>query len=457
MIDNENIKKYTSMRMALWGNLLTSDICGNKCLFCSNKHNPEAVRTVRVGNRKLEDLLEEINFFPINIDHIHLGETNFNTTEGEIIEYPYFKELILAIKKAKPQVSIEITSSGNSLTEDMIKFLKEQNIALTLSIHSLNPEIRAKLTGNTLKRAQIAIDSLKLCFKYNIKLETVRLVPMSFVPDDDIYNTLKYLIEHDVKEVHIWVASFSKFAQGEDVEHLYRECARISKVIDSLYEIAKNHFTVINLHPFPSDMKKNVIRNVKPYSYPANIGLQNGDEVIDINNNLVVSGDHIEFLLKNNDFIFNLTIKRNNNFLIFKNLNGPLIASNIYINNIIPFEAIDKIFEKVLEDRKHTLVISSEASYETLKYSLERKGLFTNDFHIICAKNETFGGNICVNGLLTIDDYLIALNEYRMKNPKIHITKIIIARDSFCSGERDVTSRPLQDLRVEGCVDVILI
>lgn len=457
MLTDENIKKYTSMRMALWGNLLTSDICGNKCLFCSNKHNPDEVRAVKVGRRELKDLLEEINFFPTNIKHIHLGETNFNTTEGEIIEYPHFKELVLAIKKARPQVSLAITSSGNSLTEDIIHFLKKNDIALTLSIHSLNPEIRAKLTGNTLKRAQIAIDSLDLCFKYKIELDTVRLVPMSFVPDEDIYNTLKYLIEHDVKEVHIWVASFSKFAQGENVEHLYKECNRISKVIDSLSEIAQHHFTKINLHPFPNDLIKNTIRNVRPYSYAADIGLQNNDEVIMINNELIINGSHILEKLKVTSFIGEMVIKRNNKFIILKNLNGPLIAANIHVNYIIHIDVIFQIYQYIMNDREHTLVITSEASHETLKYSLERLGCFENDFHIICAKNETFGGNICVNGLLTIQDYLRTLQSYREMHPEAHITKIVVAHDSFCTGERDVTSRPLQDLKFEGCVDVILI
>lgn len=449
----ENIKKYTSMRMALWGNLLTSDICGNHCLFCSNKHNPPEVQTVRVGNRKLEDLIEEINFFPTNISKIYLGETNFNTTEGEIIEYPYFKELILEIKKRKPQVNISITSSGNSLTEEMIQFLHQQNIGLILSLHSLNPEIRAKLTGNTLKRAQIAIDSLDLCLKYNIDIELVRMVPMSFVPDEDIYNTLKGLIERNIKEVHIWVASFSKFAQGENVDQLREECARISKIIDSL----KNHFTNIVLNPFPTDLKKNMIRNVKPNSYAAQIGLEGGDEVIEINNVLVVNGNHIKVLLEDMQFVQTMIIKRKDNFITLRHLNGPLIAENIYVNDTINMNIINRLHQLIKEDREHILIITSEASDETIKYSLQRMGLFENDFHITCAKNTSFGGNICVNGLISINDFLLALNKYREEHPNAHITKIAVSIDNFCSGERDITSRPLQDLRVEGCVDVILV
>lgn len=457
MLTDEKIKKYTSMRMALWGNLLTSDVCGNNCLFCSNKHNPEAVRTVKVGKRKLEDLLDEINFFPTNIDTIHLGETNFNTTEGEIIEYPYFKELILEIKKKRPNTNLSITSSGNSLTEDIIQFLKEYNIALILSIHSLNPEIRAKLTGNTLERAQIAINSLELCFKYNIKLETVRLVPMSFVPDEDIYNTLKYLIEHDVEQINIWVASFSKFAQGENVEYLHKECQRISKIINSLNNISQEHFTEIVLLPFPENLTKNIITNVKPNSYAFQIGLRNNDEVISINDILIVNGSHINKILKNNNFIDKILIKRNNNFITLKNINGPLVEKNIITNAIIPFNIIEKIYFKVLEDREHSLVICSEASAQNILESLKRMGLFDNYFHHTIAYNQTFGGSICVNGLLTIDDYLLALKKYREENPNSHITKIIISEDSFHSEEQDVTNRPLQDLRVEGCVDVILI
>lgn len=454
---NTDIKKYMSMRMALRNNLLTSDICGNKCVFCSNKLNPDEVHTVKVGKRDINDLIEEIDFFPINIAHVHLGETNFNTTEGEIIEYPYFRELILKIKEKRPNATISITSSGNSLTEDVILFLKEHNINLVLSIHSLNPEIRAKLTGNTLKRAQIAIDSLDLCFKHNIHLDCVRLVPMPFVPDEDIYNTLKYLVEHDVELIHIWVASFSKFAEDKTVEGLYQECARIAKVINSLNDITAQHFSRIELDPFPGDECKNMIKNVKPYSYAADLGLKNNDEVIEINDELIINGPHITECLTKHDFIYKMIIKRNNQILIFKNFDGQQVAQNIVINMFIPMRDFHQICDVIKEDRSHTLIITSEASYPTLIYSLNRAGFYQNECHVTYAKNETFGGSICVNGLITIDDYLKALKQYREAHPETHITKIAVAQASFCSGEIDVTSRPLQELKFLGCVDVILI
>ena len=71
---NNNIKTYISMRMAAGGsNLLTSDICGNKCIFCSNKLNPDNVNTVKVGNRKLTELISEIDFLPEHVHFLHLG------------------------------------------------------------------------------------------------------------------------------------------------------------------------------------------------------------------------------------------------------------------------------------------------------------------------------------------------------------------------------------------------
>lgn len=454
---NTDIKKYTSMRMALRKNLLTSDICGNHCIFCSNKLNPEEVHTVKVGKRDINDLIQEIDFIPLGYKHIHLGETNFNTTEGEFIEYPYWKELILAIEEKRPHISISITSSGNSLTEDVILFLKQHNISLVLSIHSLNPEIRAKLTGNTLKRAEIAINSLDLCFKHKINLEAVRLVPMPFVPDEDIYNTLKYLIENDIKLIHIWVASFSKFVNDKSVEQLKNECARIKKIIDSLSDITEQHFTQIDLDPFPGDNDKNLIKNVRPNSYAAEIGLKNNDEVIEINNELIINGPHIIECLEKYEHIDNLIIKRNNKIITIKNINGKKIIENIIINFFIPMYAIHEICYNIKKDRAHTLIITSEASYPALIYSLNRAGFYENECHITYAKNETFGGSICVNGLITIDDYLKTLNKYRKEHPGVHITKIAVARESFCSGEIDVTGRPLQELKFLGCVDVILI
>ncbi|MBE6148181.1 MAG: DUF512 domain-containing protein [Firmicutes bacterium] len=457
-MNNEQIKKYISMRMALWGNLLTSDICGNKCLFCSNNHNPEEVNVIKVGNRKKEDLFDEIKFFPKNIKRIHMGETTFNTTEGDILEYPYFKELILEIKKQRPSAKIILTTGGNSLTDDVIYFLKENNISLIISIHSINPEIRAKITGNTLERANIAINGLKKCLQEKIKIEAIRLVPMAFMPNEDIYNTLKFLIENNIECVDIWVASFSKFAKKEEITNLKDECDRIAKIILTLkdiFKISKSN-TIIRLYPF-GDFNK--IQNVFSNSYAEDIGLQIGDEIIEINNTLIINGDHAMNLLYNTIFIEKMIVKRDNTFILLKNLNGPMIAENIFINCIVEHGIIQDIYNNIKQDMTHSLVITSEASYPIIKQSLERMGLFeNNNINLVCAKNESFGGNICVNGLITIEDYLKTLNKYREKHPNTHITKIIIACTGFRMGrERDVTGRSLQDLRTEGCVDVILV
>ena len=186
---NTDMKKYISMRMAIDGSLLTSDKCGNKCVFCSNKLNPESVHTLKVGNRSLDELLDEIKFFPPNLNFFRVGETTLNTTEGDLIEYPYYKELLTAIRNKYPHAEMRLTTGANGLTEEVIAFLKSINITITISLHSMNPEMRAKLTGNTLKRANIAINSIDLCLKYKLPIYAIRLVPMPFVPDEDIYNT----------------------------------------------------------------------------------------------------------------------------------------------------------------------------------------------------------------------------------------------------------------------------
>lgn len=455
---NNDIKKYTSMRMALRGNLLTSDKCGNHCVFCSNKLNPDSVNTVKVGNRKIEDLINEIDFIPNDLHEIHLGETNFNTTEGEIIEYPYFKELIYAINKKRPDIHITITTSGNSLTEDKIIFLKEKNIDVFISIHSLNPELRAKITGNTLERANIAINSIDLCLKHKVNIKTVRLVPMPFIPDDDIYNTLKQLILKDIPQIHIWVASFSKFVKDKNVLQIKDECNRISNIIDSLEDIMQNHFTKILLFPFQTNRFKSLIINVKPYSYAYEIGLRNNDEIISMNDIRIVNSDHIKKILEFEN-IKEIYLKRENNFIKINNIeNSKLILKDIEVNdNTIPFACINAIFNAILKDRSHSLLMSGEAGYDIVINNLEKMGIFKNEFYHCMVKNTVFGGSICVNGLITIEDYLIALNNFRKNHKNINITKIIIPADSFRGTEVDVTGRPLQDLKFEGCVDVVLI
>lgn len=452
---NTDMKKYISMRMALEGSLLTSDKCGNRCVFCSNKLNPESVHTLKVENRALDELLDEINFFPSNLDFFRLGETTLNTTEGDLIEYPYYKELLTEIRKRYPNAEMRLTTSANCLTEDVIKFLKSINIVITISLHSLNPQMRAKLTGNTLERAKIAINSIDLCLKYQLPIFAIRIVPMPFVTNEDLYNTIAQLIQKGVEKIEIGIASFSKFAKKENVENCYNECERIFSIVEQINQDFQDEFYDIKVFPFYRNKYNAEIEKVRKNSYVYKIGLRNKDKVLKINNQIVVNGGHFQDLIADH-IIQNILIERNNENIYIDNINPQLIQeTDIITNCIIDGDIIFKIAEQIQKDVNHVLLLSSEATYDIIQNDLKKLGI--NKYYQYCVKNEEFGGNICINGLLTIKDYLKAIQDFRKQNPQVIITKVLVARDAFRLGDADLTNEPLKTLRLKANVQVILI
>lgn len=456
----EQIKKYMAMRMGAVGNLLTSDICGNHCLFCSNKLNPDSVHTIKVGRRDINDLIQEINYFPRSIHQIVLGETAYNTTEGEFIEYPYWQELIKAIYEKRPDIEVWISTSGNSLTEDKILFLKEYNIHLIYSLHSFDLETRAKITGNSLKRAKIAIDGIDLCIKHQIEIECVRLVIMDCISDKDVYNTFKNLIIRKIPKIEVWLASFSKFKPGATVEKLYQEYLRISEIAKQaipLFDLY-HHFSYIEIMPFSERNEYATIKYIKENSYTRNLGLKIGDNIVQINNINILNSSQVCLILEQENDIGNISIQRQDKIIKLQNVNlQQLMEDIIFDQTVIQYDIIKKVYDYILDDKSHSLLMSGEGTHQTMLNFLEKMGLSKNSYYHKEVINEEFGGNICNNGLITITDYLKNLEQFRKEHSEVNITKLILPIDSFGGIEIDVTGRPVQDLRILGRVEVILV
>jgi hypothetical protein len=117
---------------------------------------------------------------------------------------------------------------------------------------------------------------------------------------------------------------------------------------------------------------------------------------------------------------------------------------------ILMYDDVDfSIFQRVAQQQqlyqldKPVIVTSGlmkpfmEAAQELLR-SDER----VRDLRIIDAPNRHFGGNVCIAGLLTLDDVAIAVEEQNVDGNSYHISSSMLSRGGF-----DIAGRHTSELR----------
>lgn len=444
---NTSLEKYMGLKMISVNGMLVSDICGNNCIFCSNYSNPEEIHTYKIGNRNIKDLINEIDLIPNSVKYLSIGETAYNTTEGEILIYPHLKELVSALKTKRPDIKLNICTSGSHLTIEKIDFIINNKISLIFSLHSINIKERARLMNCSEERAATAINGIKELINKKADFEAVRLVPTEDTADQDIYETLKFLIENNIPQIEIFAASYSKNKVQYNVQRIKKECQRFSKILDNLYDIRNKHFSKVVICPFMQYKKNIYLECVKLNSYAEKIGLKAGDIINSINNKKINTNE--EFYNNINKIPCIININNNQNIIIEKD-----ILSDIFLNQATENIYFSKIQNLLKRNQSHILIMVGEASAEILLDLFQKFNLKPN-YQIV--KNEVFGGSLCGNGLLTVKDLLKNIKDYREKNPNKNITQIIIPKDIFKFGTIDVLGEDIKKLKLEACVDIILV
>jgi wyosine [tRNA(Phe)-imidazoG37] synthetase (radical SAM superfamily) len=101
--------------------------------------------------------------------------------------------------------------------------------------------------------------------------------------------------------------------------------------------------------------------------------------------------------------------------------------------------------------KSNVLWLVSEAAREMLSFEVEKYSPYVwNEHFIIPVKNMTYGGNIIVSGLLTVNDFIRAGKEYLKDNS--HIDLILVPEAPFDTAGQDLLYTPSYKIEEElGC------
>ncbi|MCJ7612502.1 MAG: radical SAM protein [Candidatus Aminicenantes bacterium] len=176
-----------------------SAVCNSRCLFCSNKLNPFAVATGMF--RDVDDIKFQLSLMPIHQNPVRMSDSlPGRIAEGEAFLHPRFFDILKLVRRKYPTNTLCFTTNGSMLDEAFLKELaKFRPIEVTLSLHSTQPGLWARIFGKSEKEAATAIRSAKLLGAQRMDLQGT-IVPLPKMCGwEDITRTYDYLAEAGAK------------------------------------------------------------------------------------------------------------------------------------------------------------------------------------------------------------------------------------------------------------------
>jgi len=181
-----------------------SAVCNSHCLFCSNKLNPFQVATGFF--RDMEDIKFQLSLMPLHQNPVRMSDSlPGRIAEGEAFLHPRFFDILKLVRRKYPTNTLCFTTNGSMLDDAFLKELaKFRPIEITVSLHSTEPALWARIFGRSEKDAATAIRSVKLLAERRLDLLGT-IVPLPKLCGwDDIARTYAYLAECGAKSMILY-------------------------------------------------------------------------------------------------------------------------------------------------------------------------------------------------------------------------------------------------------------
>lgn len=393
----------------------------------------------------------------------------------ETISHPLFFYGMNILRKKTDDV-FYIYTNGESLSRDNIQKLKGlMPLLLNISLTSADPVIRKEITGD--KTPEIAINGIKLLYDHKIPFE-VSIVAWPDIPFNDIERTISHADQYDPCYIKILFPGYSRFFKRpfpEDSDEFYKKLMDFINSIRHKYKSGLffdlNKMEEINYKMDPLVPRINYITPNSP-AYIA--GLKKGHVIKSIMGRRVMFRKETTELinlaskiLERNDI--EITISDNEGNKRDIHINRSLCRDhypyfswqkNLGINiddglNPIAISLINKQIETF--NSKNILFLSSRLMEYSLNYMLKYWIGIKNfvNFNIHIPKNYFWGGNIFIGDLLTVEDFIKAINEALEKYPETDL--VIIPSSPFSQWKRDILGTPFHFIKRSFDIPVVLL
>ena len=422
-------------------NILTlTTSCAAACVFCSHHQNPKEVEAYYINKLTMEEAENLVEFLDGN-SKITIGESATRICEGEPFAFEHLMHILRLIRDKHPKVIIQITTSGISLDETILKELEViKKIELNISLNSCNEEGRKKLYGG--KSHMQGVAAVEMIKRFDIKFSGSIVAMPHVVGWEDLKQTIAFLSNHGADTIRVFMPGYTKYTKIALPEaHINLDLENMAKALRSTIK------TPIIVEPTIINSLDPIIEGVISNSPASHTNLEAGCKVVAINgkapysrvdayNKLYVASNP-EITFEKGGKLFNCLIDKNKN-----------TSAGLVFNYDIDPEAAVRIKRKMKKfSSKEGLLLVSKLGYKIMNKVLE--GIDAVNVEIVA--NGYFGGNIMCAGLLVLEDIEAALR-VRCKLPQV----VFLPQVMFDEKGRDLVGRHYLELEQEFDVEVVV-
>jgi hypothetical protein len=373
---------------------ITSE-CFAKCAFCSNRYNPPSCEVLSIGRRSLQEIKDSLPWLQGAPGPIVMGESVTRINEGEPLCHPDFLEVVRLAREAYPNRAIKVTTNGMLLTREIVDFLSEAGVTLTVSLNSVSK--RQEVMGDRdPEKTLAAIASLRGKVEFDGSI-----VALPFLTGhEDIEQSARFLKDAGAQTVRLLLPGFS--SRHPLVKIMPKDTWKgVREMASGL--AARERIPVLIDPPEINDLDARV-EYVLPDSPAARAGLRAGDLIVQVAGKDVFSRkDAFQRACERENPV--VTVLREG--LIEYRLSKKRLSSPGFVtyDDLDPREYLNWERASGVTKGHDVLVLTSKPAKKLIEAALARRGL---EARVVAVRSYFFGGNIQVAGLLTVRDLLAA-------------------------------------------------
>jgi len=223
-----------------------SAVCNSHCLFCSNQQIPFPV----AGGffRDMEDIKLQLCAMSAHDDPIRMSDSlPGRISEGEALLHPRLFEILELVRRKFFYNTLCFTTNASMLDSVLLKKLADYRpIEINVSLHSVEPALWARIFGQDIRRAEIAISSLPLIRAHKMDLMGT-IVPLPKICGwDNIERTYEYFSSQGASAMILYWPGHTKRTLPEVVADL--ECS-LAEFTDFAERMKSAHSVRLIPHP----------------------------------------------------------------------------------------------------------------------------------------------------------------------------------------------------------------
>jgi len=428
-IDGFRLKNLSQWRSRIPSELdvgAFSSFCNCNCVFCYEKGN-----TLPYVKRKAFKSIEEAK---TRIKYYDKGDKTGLITEIiqelEPFTNPYLFEILSMVRESiNDNEVLTITTNGSFLNRETIDKLRcLMPIMIVVSINSRDPVLRQQLMRDK-RDITTGIKAIELLKENEIPF-IGSIVAWPTIPMEDLRNTIEYVAENEAYAIRVDLPGYTKYFSNKKLFDT-KECW--DKIVACCNEERDRISCLLRIHPSLYDAQPiiplidGIVKNSPAYF----AGLKRRDLILKIDeknihtraqahNILKKKGKEVTIVVKRKQEVIKYTLRESYCYpYVFRNRRDRFGIFFIDDLKLASFVELKKIIE--IHNANKVLFFSSEIIKPYVEKIINMvpplEEFFSKiEFYLEVAEHIFWGGNILLNDLHVVEDYISSTRNFIKEN-----------------------------------------